>query len=382
MSSLRLRVLALHPIQYQAPLWAALALNPAVGDFEVWFGSRGLSGREAFDPGFDRRFAWDVDLGSGYRHRYLRNLSFRPGRGGIFSRINPSVLWRVPTERPDALIVVGHGTITSMAALAMGRLVGVPTILFGDYSTPRRRWMASVRRRVVALASGGAATGVRNRSLYLDAGLTEDRVIAVPYCVENARFARPATAPPRPSRPVVIFVAKLIALKRHRDVLEALSRVTPGRRPMLRIVGSGPEETVLRDLAGRLGIAQDVEWPGFANYSEMPAEYWRATASILASDQEQWGLTINESMAAGVPAIVSQACGCVEDLVVEGETGHRFSVGDVAHIASLLQNVHERPERWLEMGRAAQRHIMRYDVSVASQNLVDGIQAIRKALVA
>ncbi len=63
-------IIASHPIQYQVPLWQALARDGRV-PFEVWFLTRhGLD--QSHDEGFAKTFAWDIDLLSGYPHRFLQ----------------------------------------------------------------------------------------------------------------------------------------------------------------------------------------------------------------------------------------------------------------------------------------------------------------------
>ena len=64
-----LAILTTHPIQYQVPLWQALARDGRV-PFEVWYltdhGTRRSRDRE-----FGQTFAWDIDTLSGYTHRFL-----------------------------------------------------------------------------------------------------------------------------------------------------------------------------------------------------------------------------------------------------------------------------------------------------------------------
>src|SRR5438445_8171878 len=68
-------ILPSHPIQYQAPWFRALA--KAV-DLEVFFAHR-QSASEQGKAGFGVAFEWDVDLLSGYTHRFLMNVARRPG---------------------------------------------------------------------------------------------------------------------------------------------------------------------------------------------------------------------------------------------------------------------------------------------------------------
>jgi len=51
---------------------------------------------------------------------------------------------------------------------------------------------------------------------------------------------------------------------------------------------------------------------------------------------EKWGLVVNEAMASGLPALVSDMVGCGPDLVIPGETGDVFSAGDYQMLADLM----------------------------------------------
>lgn len=50
--------------------------------------------------------------------------------------------------------------------------------------------------------------------------------------------------------------------------------------------------------------------------------YYAGDILILPSYDEPWGLVVNEAMAAGLPVIVSNECGCSLDLVRDGENGY------------------------------------------------------------
>jgi len=77
---------------------------------------------------------------------------------------------------------------------------------------------------------------------------------------------------------------------------------------------------------------------GFVNQREMPAVYAAADVVVLPSDgRETWGLAVNEGMACGVPAVVSDKVGCGPDLIEEGTTGAVFSFGDVEAFARAVE---------------------------------------------
>ena len=64
-----LAILSTHPIQYQVPLWQALARDGRV-PFEVWYLTDHGS-RQTRDPEFGKSFSWDLDTLSGYPYRFL-----------------------------------------------------------------------------------------------------------------------------------------------------------------------------------------------------------------------------------------------------------------------------------------------------------------------
>ena len=58
---------------------------------------------------------------------------------------------------------------------------------------------------------------------------------------------------------------------------------------------------------------------------------------MLASRKDTWALVVNEAMAAGLPVIVSRACGCVDDLVEDGVNGWSFACDDVQGLTQCLE---------------------------------------------
>lgn len=164
--------------------------------------------------------------------------------------------------------------------------------------------------------------------------MPQNRLVPSPHFVDNAYFGERAAAL-RPRRDALrqdwavpreafcfLFAGKLQPKKRPLDLLEALRQLVkePLPHPVhLLIVGTGPLEEACRALASQHGLP--VSFAGFVNQSGMPSAYAVADALVLPSDHgETWGLVVNEAMACGLPAIVSDQVGCAEDLVFEGRT--------------------------------------------------------------
>ena len=119
------------------------------------------------------------------------------------------------------------------------------------------------------------------------------------------------------------------------------------RKPWrLVVLGDGPCAPALKAQAQALGISPLLSMPGFIQYSELPAYHGLAGAFVLASTSEQWGLVVNEAMAAGLPVLVSDRCGCAPDLVESGGNGFVFDPGDEGDLAGRMGEIsRDKPAR-------------------------------------
>ena len=61
-----------------------------------------------------------------------------------------------------------------------------------------------------------------------------------------------------------------------------------------------------------------------------------SAALVLPSHSEPWGLVVNESLSYGCPVVVSNVCGCVPDLVIDGVTGYSFPVGNIEALSKAM----------------------------------------------
>ena len=73
--------------------------------------------------------------------------------------------------------------------------------------------------------------------------------------------------------------------------------------------------------AARLGIADRVQLPGELRGPALEAEWARTDLTVLASESETFGLSVAESLARGVPAIVGAGTGAAEALALSLESG-------------------------------------------------------------
>ena len=375
---MRLGILTSHPIQYQAPWFRALARKVEV---EVFFAHRQAAGEQS---DFGVAFEWDVDLLSGYPHRFLRNVAARPGVNHFSGCDTPEVAQLIRGGGFSAFVVSGWYLKSYWQAVRACRRAGVPVLVRGDshlltLRSPCKRLFKEITHRwLVRQFDGFMVVGKRNRDYLRHYGVPATRLFDSPHFVDNAWFsARAAQA--RPHRAVqraawgatantlvALFVGKFIATKRPADLLLALRHLGDAGRPaevLAVFVGLGELEPQLRAQAVQVGVR--AQFVGFKNQTELPACYVGADVLVLPSGGETWGLVVNEAMACGLPAIVSDAVGCAPDLVVEGQTGFSFPVGDTEALADRLRRFATLLAEGHDFGPALRAKLSRYSLEAA-----------------
>jgi glycosyltransferase involved in cell wall biosynthesis len=101
-------------------------------------------------------------------------------------------------------------------------------------------------------------------------------------------------------------------------------------------------------------------------------EYFGASCLVLPSHSEPWGLVVNEALSHGCPAVVSDRCGCVPELIVEGETGLSFPAGDVDALAGALTTAARAFVDVERTARVCMARIARFDPRSAALNIERG----------
>ena len=195
--------------------------------------------------------------------------------------------WRLGDGRPDAVFAVGPRIIRVRRPWG-----GFPE-RSGYYS--RLRYVARRASRVWC-PSQHSTEDVQRRF--------EVPVTRLPFCYDSDRFNAHANPPLTTHRSplTVLSISRLVSHKNHATILRAVARLRD--RPLVRIIGQGPEAPVLAELAARLGISLDLR-DTWASDQEIVEAYRQADVVVSASRFEGIGLTPIEGIAMGVPVVAS-----------------------------------------------------------------------------
>lgn len=372
----KIAVLNSHPIQYFAPLYAYLSRSEQIEVTALYCSDISLRG--GTDPGFKRTVKWDVDLLSGYRPIFLGKRAKTRVPDGFFSLICPEVWREITTGDYDALWIHGYAHAVNVIAVVAAKYKGIPVFVRSEthLGLQRSGWKRALRDRILSVAyrfvDGFLSIGSGNRQYYESLGIESTRIFDVPYTVDNERFIQSSTlsAAARNSIrskygldlnfPVVVYASKFIPRKHPDDLVMAFSALQQeGISASLLLVGTGIMEGELRQMVKSLEL-RNVVFAGFANQSELPSIFGASDVFVLPSENEPWGLIVNEAMCAGLPVIVSAEVGCVQDLIDDGINGCHIPAGDVGSLVTSLRTVLGNECLRKSMGRRAQERISKW----------------------
>lgn len=277
-------------------------------------------------------------------------------------------------NRPDVVFVPGWSSAFSLQALLWCRYADIPAIVLSDSQEIDfpRFWATEWLKKVIIRNFSGALVAGSPHERYLNhLGMTSFYirrgydVVDNEYFQNGADIARANAAVLRqhlqlPER-YFLTCARFVSKKNLKFLVEAYRdyRIVMEESFSeeyiwdLVIVGDGGERESLVEFIDEIGCSGSVKLLGFCQYDVLPSIYGLASTFVLPSLTEQWGLVVNEAMAAGLPVLVSRRCGCAEDLVDEGSNGWKFDPEEAQSLASLL--VHQTLLGDAELDRMGRR---------------------------
>lgn len=295
-------------------------------------------------------------------------------------------------DRPDAVAVAGYVRAESLAAAAWARAHGLPAVLMSESQSidrPRAWWKEAIKRRRVRRFDAALVGGPAHRE-YLEAlGMPPDRIALGYNAVDNEHFAsacarsrsQPRSRSGLPSGPYFLSVGRFVAEKNLERLLRAFAtyrRSAPSEAAWdLVLCGGGELEARLDRLIRAEGLSGCVHRPGFLQSEELPRWYAHASAFVLPSLSEPWGLVVNEAAASGLPLLVSDRAGCARTLVPDppGQAGWRLDPTDHEHITASLARMSACSEaERTAMGRRAAEIVAGWGPGRFASGLLDAVE--------
>ena len=294
--------------------------------------------------------------------------------------------------RPDVLHSRNWGAIEAVIA---GRWVGSCALVHSEHglevdATAKEPWRrVCFRRLAFELASRVLSVSYQLRDLHARrTGFPAHKITVIHNGVDSRRFSPDPLTRARVREELRLdqaefcigCVGNLLPVKSHMTLLEAIAGfpVSDGNWRLL-LIGEGPERQKLESF-----VDAHPEWKhrvSFMGSSNRVPELLQAMdVFVLPSMAEGICNALLEAMASGLP-VVATAVGGNPEVVVHGESGLLFAVGDSRALASHLSEIRRQGELRLQLGqRAVQRVRERFSVDSMVQKYAELYRSVGPAM--
>ena len=332
-----------------------------------------------------QEYPWSFEPAGRYRRHALQGAA-GPEQDPVARPLERQLNAMLDALRPDVVLTVGWADRAYRQLLWQARRRHIPAVLIADSrwrDAQRQGFREWGKRLLLRHYSAALVAGQDSRAYLLELGFPSAAIVQPWDVVDNAFFAATAAraqieAPQQAMVPHFLCVGRAIPEKNLDGLLAAYATYQrQGGRWGLRLIGSGgegPHALALGEAIAQLPQPEQVRLEPFLNQDAIACAYGQASALVLASRKDTWGLVVNEAMAAGLPVIVSTACGCAADLITPAETGWLF---DPAHPAQLIAALHgaqaQPPAERLAMLAAARRRLEAFSLDSFARGLEQAI---------
>ncbi len=345
------------------------------GEATLYFGlARHLEAREAviLAPRAEGDTAIDSALPVEVLRRWL------PAHGGEISRASRALLGAaylaaVLARRRFDYLVCGQLLSIGAPMALLARILRIRYAVFvhgGDLADYAHRAPWGALARWVVAGAHTVVVNSRFTASLIDRLLpgAARRIVVLPMGVDPARPVDPGLIASLRKRyglgagPILLSVSRLVPMKGHDVVIEALPRLL-GRFPDLAylVVGDGVNLAALRTLARERGVDGRVVFAGSVPAAELGAHYRLATLFVQLSRTtgnydglEGFGLTYLEAASHGVPCVAGRSGG-VPDAIDEGESGLLLPPLDSAAFATAVERLLADPATLRRLSQGALR---------------------------
>ena len=272
--------------------------------------------------------------------------------------------------RPDLVQIEEEPWSRAAAAAARAaRRLRLPYVLLVRESLPARHGLSAGFRRGRVLKSASGVLGVNEASVRLAVrrhpGLPNALVpqLGVPLPLSAERTLHPGLS--------IGFLGRLIPEKGLDLLFRACVKVIG--RWSITVIGSGPAQEELEELAERLGIAGRVTWLGALPRHRVDEVWNRLDCVVMPSrTAPRWVEVVPraafEAMAHAIPVVASDS-GALPAAV--GSGGVIVPEEDVVALGAALQQLHDDPAERIRLGSLGRQRIMAdfTDPAVATRTL-------------
>jgi glycosyltransferase involved in cell wall biosynthesis len=289
----------------------------------------------------------------------------------------------------QVLCIAGYGQPEYIVFILLSKLLGRKVILFAESWYMGNILLDQVKGWFLRLTCHGIlASGKRAKQHFSKRlGYPESKIHLGYSVVDNPHFAQKITASAKQKvnqlihqpvlesagngeeedKRILLCIARFAPEKNLLQLIQSFQASRLNHEWQLVLVGGGPLEEELKQAIHSASVRL-LPWQ---TYKLLPAIYQQAACFILPSTFEPWGLVVNEAMAAGLPIIASDQCGCVPELV-QKTNGLTFDAANKDSLVETLNHFSSVSNQELKtMGEASRKIIQDFTPQTWANSIVE-----------
>lgn len=307
-------------------------------------------------------------------------------------------------EKIDIAFLPSYWPASSLAILIAAKLAGVKCIMMNDShaGTEKAKGITKwFKKKLINLFEAGFVAGTPQLKHFISFGMPKEKIFIGYDVIDNEYFIKKSNLVESRAQAIrcqlglpqhyILNLGRMVYKKNLSLLIEAYALNNSSKAShALVLIGSGPEESNLRNLALKKGLlvknliagqipehsANTVFFGGFRQIEENPAFYTLADVFVLPSIEEEWGLVVNEAMACKLPILVSKYAGCAIDLVKDGVNGYQFDPTDINEFNILLKNILSDTVLKESMGYKSREIIQNWGCELFATNAINSINTV------
>jgi glycosyltransferase involved in cell wall biosynthesis len=257
---------------------------------------------------------WSVPSKTTWHHQYLSLNSINLGEFDLVPSFRGA---KNLVKNTDLLVVGGWEAPFYIRTIILAKRKSIPIIQFYESTSGSHRFnnilIRKIRSAILSQADFIVTAGSASTKAVTAMGIAPEKIVTLFNPVDVRwfhAFAKDHRIPTTTGHRF-LYVGQLIERKNVATVIQSFSEIK-NDNDTLTIAGDGPLSQELKNLSATLGILDSVNFVGHKSQEELAALYATSNTVILASTNEVWGLVVNEALASGLHAVVSDRCGVAE----------------------------------------------------------------------
>lgn len=377
-----MRVLIVHNqlwAHYKSKLFSELHRLAPQYDIQIHVVQIALSEKSRANMGDAEAFRYDYD------YEVLFNTSL--DQVALWPRTK-ALLKKLRSYRPDVLNLTGWYDPAQWVLLFYAKLMGIKVVISNE-SNVRDHVRMGMKERFKQFLLGRADAFFcfgKSSAAYLEklgakpsqiltqkAAVVDNEVILEHY--QKAIGERESRKKAKNwARYNFIFVGRLIPPKNLPLLLDAFAEISAETSEWgLVLLGEGEQKGELQRLAqnnNTIRFESGVPWYEVAEYLAL------ADVLVLPSESEPWGLVVNEAMICGLPVLVSEPSGCVDDLVKIGQNGFTFNPRQKQDLVNKMHYFVQNATNLARMGEASRDIVAQFAPEKVAHEMLRGIKGL------